>query len=73
MKKTALALAAILLTGCGYSHDEVKTSIGICKSYGGEHSFTTTGSTITNAYCTVDKIRYRIGRTNGQLLEGEVL
>lgn len=73
MKKTAIVLAAVLLTGCGYTHEELTTSQAICKTYHGEHSYKLFGSNISETFCTVDGVRYRIGRGNGQLLDGQVL
>lgn len=73
MKKTTLALMVILLSGCGYDYGELEAARNACSRYGGEFEYGVTGQTITATYCTVNKVRYRIGRTEYKLHEGKVL
>lgn len=69
-KVSLILTLSYLLTGCGYSYNEIKASKETCASYNGEFMLGHTGNMVTGAYCKVDGIKYRIGRSSFELQEG---
>ena len=61
----------LLLTGCGYDYSELNAAKAACSHAGGNFSVGTVGTSITTAYCSVDHVRYRIGRTTYEFMSGE--
>lgn len=53
-----------LLSGCGYDQSEVIAAKAACDAQSGQVKLSTTADgVIMAAYCTVDSIQYRIGRS----------
>lgn len=70
--KYILTLCILLLTGCGYDLSELNAAKAACANANGKFIVGTTGSVITNTYCSIDGVKYRIGRTEYGFHEGEV-
>lgn len=66
-----LAVFIVLLTGCGYDYNEINASKAACANAGGRFSVGTFGTSITAAYCSVDRVKYQIGRTTYEFMSGE--
>lgn len=69
MKYTFL-LCALLLSGCGWEYSELEAAKASCAKYNGKLVLKTTGNLITGVHCEVDGIKYRIGRSSFDLMEG---
>jgi len=55
---------AALLSGCGYDQSELMAAKVACDAQSGELKLSVNGSkTVVGAYCIVDGIQYKIGRT----------
>lgn len=68
-----LALCILLLTGCGYDLSELNAAKAACAN--ANEKFSTTefsNGQIMNTYCSIDGVRYRIGRTEYGFHEGVV-
>ncbi len=66
----ALVLSALLLSGCGWDYSELAAAKASCAKHNGNLVVNTTGNLITGVHCQVDGIRYRIGRSSFDLMEG---
>jgi len=66
-----LILCILLLTGCGYDYSELNAAKAACSNAGGRFSTKEfSNGQIFGAYCSVDGVRYRIGRTTYSFMEG---
>lgn len=61
----------VLLTGCGYDYNELSAAKAACANAGGQFSVGTIGTSITATYCSIERVRYRIGRTSYDFINGE--
>lgn len=68
--KYALILSVLLLSGCGWEYSELQAAKSSCARYNGNLIVKTTGNLVTGIHCEVDGIRYRIGRSSFDLMEG---
>lgn len=69
--KYCLVVFIVLLTGCGYDYSELQEAKSACANAGGRFSVGTVGTSITAAYCSVDRVKYRISRTTYEFMSGE--
>ncbi len=68
--KYRLILCVLLLSGCGWEYSELQDASASCARHNGNLVVKTTGNLITGVHCEVDGIRYRIGRSSFDLMEG---
>jgi hypothetical protein len=62
--KYITALFFLALVGCGYDLSELNAAKAACANANGKFSTKTWGNgEIMRTYCTIDGVRYRIGRT----------
>jgi hypothetical protein len=61
----------LMLAGCGYDLSELNAAKAACASANGRFSTGTVGASITSTYCSIDHVRYRIGRTTQDFMSGE--
>lgn len=72
MRLLSVAILAVLLSGCGYDHDDLVKARSACDSYNGTFKVITTGNLITNTKCKVDGVTYRMTRISQKLVEGYI-
>lgn len=71
--KYILVLLVLFLTGCGYDLSELDAAKAACSNANGKFSTTEfANGQIMNTYCSIDGVRYRIGRTEYGFHEGVV-
>ena len=71
--KYILVLYALFLTGCGYDLGELNAAKAACLNASGTFSTSEfANGQISNTYCTIDGVRYRIGRSSYEFHEGTV-
>lgn len=71
--KYILVLLVLFLTGCGYDLNELNAAKSACSNTNGKFSTTEfANGQIMNAYCSIDGVIYRIGRTEYGFHEGVV-
>lgn len=71
--KYLLVVGIFLLTGCGYDLSELNAAKSACANAGGVFSTSEwAGGEIKTTYCTIDGVRYRIGRGQYGFHEGTV-
>lgn len=71
--KYTLVLFALLITGCGYDLSEINAAKSACAKANGQFSTSEWAEgSIRSTYCTIDGVRYRIGRSEYGFHEGTV-
>lgn len=71
--KYILALSTILLlTGCGYDYNDLTAAKFACTKASGKFSTSEwSNGQIMNTYCSIDGVKYRIGRSSYDFLDGQ--
>lgn len=71
--KYILVLFMLILTGCGYDLSELNAAKAACSNASGKFSTSEfSNGQIMTTYCTIDGVRYRIGRSEYGFHEGTV-
>lgn len=71
--KYIIGLCFLMLTGCGYNLSELNAAKAACSNANGKFSTTEwSNGQIMDTYCSIDGVRYRIGRTEYGFHEGVV-
>lgn len=71
--KYIIGFCVLLLTGCGYDLSELNAAKAACSNASGKFRTSEwSNGQIMTAYCTIDGVRYRIGRTEYGFHEGVV-
>lgn len=69
--KYLMCIPLLLIAGCGYDYNELNAAKAACATAGGKFSSGTMGQTIIETFCSIDGVRYRIGRTTYGFYEGK--
>lgn len=71
--KYILVVCVLILTGCGYDLSEINAAKAACAKVNGQFSTSEWAEgSIRSTYCTIDGVRYRIGRSEYGFHEGIV-